>query len=167
MEAEKSPRDGLREVAELIAKVPVAMLTTQRADGRLVSRPLQTRDMDFDGELWFLTAVDSRKVEELRANPQVNLAYANPGDRSYVSIDGRADVVLDRRKLDELWNETVDSLYFDGKNDPSLVLLRVVAESAECWTSSTTAAGRAFDFVRAKVSGDASALGKQKHVRLS
>jgi len=167
MHAEDAPRDGVRHVAEMIKKVPVAMLTTQRQDGRLVSRPIHTREMEFDGELWFLTSADSRKVEELRAHPQVNLSYANPGDRAYVSIDGRAEVLIDRRKLDALWNETVDSLYFDGKNDPSLILLRVVAESAECWSGSTTAIGRAFDFVKAKLTGDASAMGEQRHVKLA
>jgi general stress protein 26 len=167
MQAEESPREEVREVAKLIADVPVAMLTTRRGDGRLVSRPIQTRQMEFDGELWFLTSIDSNKVQELSANPQVNLAYVNSGDKAYVSIDGCADVVRDRRKVDELWSQTFDTLYFSGKDDPSLVLLRVVAETAECWTGSSTALGRAYDFLKAKVSGDASAMGTQKHVRIA
>jgi len=167
MQAEQSSREDVREVARLIAKVKVAMLTTRRGDGRLVSRPVQTRDMEFDGELWFLTSIDSNKVQELAVHPQVNLAYVNSGDHAYVSIDGRADIVRDRAKIDELWSETFDTLYFSGKDDPSLVLLRVVAETAECWSGSSTALGRAYDFLKAKVTGDASAMGTQKHVRIA
>ncbi len=160
--------DDIEEIGRLIHKVKVAMFTTRDAGGHLVSRPLQTRDMPFAGEVLFFTALDSKKVEEIEVEPQVNLAYANPGDGAYVSIDGRAEVIRDRATIDALWSETFDSLFFKGgKSDPNLVLLKVVAHSAEVWTSSSTAIGRAFDFLKAKATGDVHDLGEQKHVRLS
>ena len=41
------------------------MLTTQAADGSLVSRPLQTLKLTAEGDLVFFTAADSAKVEQL------------------------------------------------------------------------------------------------------
>ncbi|MEO8670472.1 MAG: pyridoxamine 5'-phosphate oxidase family protein [Tahibacter sp.] len=156
--------EELAELGKLIKNVRTAMFTTRTSDGRLVSRPLATRDAPFDGTLWFFTALDSNKVVQLNAEPRVNLSYAGPGDGAYVSIDGHAEVVRDRAMLDEFWNEAFDSIYFPaGKDDPNLVLIRVAVETAEAWTSSTTAIGRAFDFIKAKISGEMSDLGEQKH----
>jgi general stress protein 26 len=159
--------EDIQELAKLLKGIKVAMFTTVSGESRLVSRPLTTRDTEFDGTLWFFASIDSKKVHELAGNGQVNLAYANPGDGVYVSVEGRAEIVRDRAKIDQLWNETFDSLYFKGgKTDPNLVLIRVDAHTAECWTSSSTAIGRAFDFLKAKLTDDISALGEQKHMEL-
>jgi general stress protein 26 len=162
----KTNYDAITEVGDLIKNIRTAMLTTKSGEGRLVSRPIATRQKTFDGDLWFLTSIDSKKVHELSANPQVNVAYVNEGDARYVSIDGRADVLRDRAKMDELWTE-FDKVFFpQGKDDPNLVVLRVTADTAETWTSSTSSIGRAFDFLKARITGDPKALGEQKHFEL-
>ena len=70
--------EHIARLAELIREVRIAMLTTTRPDGRLVSRPLGTQDIEFDGDLWFATSADSAKVAEIQANPFVNVSYASP-----------------------------------------------------------------------------------------
>jgi general stress protein 26 len=166
MHAEHSPDSDIRELAKLIKKVRIAMLTTRSGEGRLVSRPLYTKDVEFDGDLWFFTGLDTQKVHELVANPQVNVAYAEPSDQIFVSVDGRAEVVRDPAKIAELWSDA-DTLYFkQGRSDPNLVLLRIRAETAETWTSASTAIGRAFKFLKARATGDVNDLGEHKHVEL-
>ena len=167
MQAEQSSQPGIREVGRLIEKVKVAMLVTRTPAGHLVSRPLRTRAVDFDGSIWFFTSMSSDKVSELLADPHVNVAYANEREGVYVSIDGRACIVTDRARIDELWIEAIDSLYFDGgKDDPEVVLVRIDTESAECWTAAETSVGRAFRFIKARLTGDVGDLGRQKHVDL-
>jgi general stress protein 26 len=39
------------------------MFTTRRPDGRLVSRPMATQKRDPIADLWFVTAVESHKIE--------------------------------------------------------------------------------------------------------
>lgn len=165
--AMKTTENPIEEVGHLIKGIKTAMLTTRSGEGRLVSRPLAVRQTEFDGQLWFLSAMDSKKVHELTAEPRVNVSFVHDGDAKYISIDGRADVVRDRAKIDELWSETFDKLFFPkGKDDPNLIALRVTAETAETWTSSTTSIGRAFDFIKAKITGDPKAMGEQKHFEL-
>ncbi|HUH89907.1 MAG TPA: pyridoxamine 5'-phosphate oxidase family protein, partial [Lysobacter sp.] len=77
---------NIAHLAELIRDIRVAMFTTIAPDGRLVSRPLATQEVEFDGELWFATEHDSGKVTEIAANPHVNIAYASPGRNIYVSV---------------------------------------------------------------------------------
>lgn len=158
---------AIAEVAALIEGTEVVMFTTRNGEGRLVSRPLAVRKMPFDGGAWFLTALDSRKIGELEADPRVNLAYVNAGNGAYVSIDGRAHVSVDRAQIAALWSDALDALFFPaGRDDPNLAALRVEADTAEAWTSASTAVGRAFDFVKARLTGDSAALGTQKHFDL-
>src|SRR4051812_38821439 len=111
--------NDIAELGKLIEGIKIAMLTTRSGEGRLVSRPLTTRHVTFDGVLYFLIAFDSKKVHELAAEPRVNLAYVDDGAMRYVSVDGRAEVLRDRAKIDELWSETFDTIYFPkGRTDP-------------------------------------------------
>lgn len=167
MQAEQSTQPGISEVGRLIEKVKVAMLVTRTQAGHLVSRPLRTRAVDFNGTIWFFTSMSSDKVADLTANPHVNVAYANESEGVYVSIDGTASIVTDQAKFDELWIEAIDSLYFDGgKDNPDVVLVRIDTVSAECWTSAEGPVGRAFRFIKAQLTGDIGDLGRQKHVDL-
>lgn len=154
----------MSELAELIDGIKVAMLTTVAANGELVSRPLQTRKREFDGDLWFMTSADSGKVDELIANPHVNLAYADPEQTRYVSITGAAQLVRDRAQIEALWDDAFDPLYFkQGRDDPDIALIRVRAHTAEAWTAGSNTISRLFNFVRARLTGDGSALGRHAH----
>lgn len=167
MHNEQAIQTAIDEVAALIEGTEVVMFTTRNGEGRLVSRPLAVRKIPFDGSAWFLTALDSGKIAEIEADPRVNLAYVNAGNGAYVSIDGRARVSVDRARIAELWSDSIDALFFPaGKDDPHLAALCVEADTAEAWTSASTAVGRAFDFVKARLTGDSAALGEQKHFDL-
>ena len=100
MKNEPHPSADLDKLGELIDGIEIAMLTTHATDGSLVSRPLQTLKFDASGDLVFFTAADSRKLQDLQANPDVNLAYANPEEQVYVSVRGTASIDRDRATID-------------------------------------------------------------------
>ncbi len=68
-------QEAIEKIRELIQGIDTAMLTTVSEEG-LVSRPMKTQDIEFDGDLWFLTKKDTDKFHELLQNRQVNVAYA-------------------------------------------------------------------------------------------
>jgi len=100
MENVSTHEEAVKTVNDLIKDVEVAMLTTI-TDGKVVSRPMQTQEAEFNGELWFLTLKDTAKYLEIIANPSVNLAYAG---KSYVSISGTAEFSEDLERKKEYWN---------------------------------------------------------------
>ncbi len=65
----------LDELYELIEGIEIAMFTTRRPDGHLVSRPMATQERVSGTDLWFVTDIESHKLEELEFDPHVNLAY--------------------------------------------------------------------------------------------
>ncbi|MBX3528779.1 MAG: pyridoxamine 5'-phosphate oxidase family protein, partial [Rhodoblastus sp.] len=63
--------EARQKVWDLIKNIRVAMFVTQDSDGRLAARPMSAVNKTFDGALWFMTAGDSAKLDELRASTNV------------------------------------------------------------------------------------------------
>lgn len=144
--------DRTEKVHDLIKKTRLAMLTSSDADGRLVSKPMATQDVEFDGDVYFIAERDSEKVRNITARPQVNVAYA--GSSSWVSLSGTATVVDDRAKLEELWNTFTDAWMEGGPENPNNVLIKVDASSAEYWDSPGSKVTQVLNLVKAKVTGE-------------
>ncbi len=146
------------KVFDLIKDSRVAMMATADATGRLFhARPMVApkldKQEDFEGSLYFFTGASSPKVEEIKANPQVLLTYANPDKQSYVSLSGHATVERDAAKIDELWTKEIEAWFPQGKADPNLVLIRFDAEEAEYWDApNKLALGAAY--LKSLVSGE-------------
>lgn len=143
--------EAIETLAKLIKDVKICMLTTVEPDGHLRSRPMQTQSSDFDGTLWFFTRRDSGKVDEVEAERQVNVSYAHPTKQHYVSVSGRATIVTDRAKIDELWTPVLKAWFPDGKDDPAIGLIKVEVDKAEYWDSPSSTVVKIVGFVKALV----------------
>jgi len=157
--------DQTRKVAELIKGERFGFLTTITMDGRLTGRPMTLQEVEFDGDLWFFAERDSNPVEHVAASPQVNVGVGSGG--TWVSLTGDAVVVDDVAKKRELWNSGVEAWFPQGPDDASVVLLKVVADSAEYWDSPGGRLATAFSFVKAKVTGERIEGGENEKVDLS
>ncbi len=142
-----------RKLWEKIKDVRVAMMTTLEEDGGLRSRPMYTQQVDFDGELWFFTADDSSKVEEISREHQVNLNYAEPKSSLYVSVSGVAELVKDHSKIEELWSPMLKAWFKGGLDDPHLALLRVRVTEAEYWDDTSNKMSQLVGMVKAALGG--------------
>lgn len=141
------------KLAKLINGIKFAMLTTAMPDGTLRSRPMATQQVEFDGVLWFFTQYNSGKVDEIRNDQHVNVSYADPSDNRYVSVSGRAMIVRDRKKSEELWTELHRAWFLKGLDDPNLALLQVSVHDAEYWDSPSSTVVQLAGFVKAMVTG--------------
>ena len=82
--------DAFARVKELVEDIDFTMLTTADADGHLVSRPMSTREMDENGDIWFFTSDDTKKVDEVEADHDVGLSYLDAKGMRFVSVAGTA-----------------------------------------------------------------------------
>jgi general stress protein 26 len=158
-----NPDNKLRE---LLDEFGIVMLATRGSRGELRSRPMALVQLEPDGTLWLLTDRHSGKVEEIAQDSHVNVT-GQTGSK-FVSISGNAWSVEDRRKVAELWKESFKVWFPGGKEDPSLVLIKIKADSGEYWDNSGTSgikylieAGRAYlSGTRPDVDGDPKIHGK-------
>lgn len=156
-------QDEKEKIWSLIKDARVAMLTSER-DGRLYSRPMVALQKGFDGSLWFFTRKSSPKVTEVEGHRQVNVAYASASDNSYVSLSGVANLVEDRAAIEAHWNEWIKTWFPDGKDDPDLALLRVDVDTAEYWDAPSSKMVLAFDYLKARITGQTPHVGENRKV---
>lgn len=140
------------KVAELVKDTRIAMITTVDVDGCLHSHPMATEDVEWDADVWFITERSSETARNVLANPQVNVAYSS--DSTWVSLSGRAELVDDTARLEELWNTFTDAWMQGGPDDPNNVLLHVTAQPAQYWDSPGAKVTQLANLVKAKVTGD-------------
>ena len=122
------------KLRELLQDFDHAMLVTRTASGELRSRPMAVADIEPGGLLWFITERHSGKIEEIAHDKHVNVVMQTKF--KFVSISGTATPVDDRRKVAELWNEAWKVWFPGGKDDPTLILLKVQGDAGEYWDNS-------------------------------
>ena len=161
----------LDDLYKLIDGIEVAMFTTRRADGQLVSRPMATQERVTGSDLWFVTDVSSHKLDELQFDPHVNLAYYNVKSREWVSVAGTAQITQDRNLIKELYKPDWKAWFGDeggerdgGPNDPRLALVLVEAQSVEYMVTTKPKPVVLFEVAKAIVTGSPPNVGEQRHL---
>jgi len=165
MKSEEINHD-LNKVQEIINSIEVGMLTTMQSDGDHKSRPMQTKKLDADGNLWFLTSRSSHKTEELQKHPNVNVSYADTDAQSYVSVVGRASLVDDAAVKEDLWSPIAKAWFPKGLEDPDLTVLKIKIKSAEYWDSSSSTMIQAYHIAKALVTGKQNDEGDHGEIKM-
>ena len=159
--------DKLRKLREIVKAVDICMLTTVDEGGELHSRPMSNnQEVEFDGDLWFFTYGSSHKVDEVGRVPKVNASFADIGGRLYASVSGRAEVVRDRAKIEELWRPHLKAWFPEGVDTPDIALLKVTAERAEYWDGSQSLVAHAVGLVSSLVTGEPAQSGENEKLEL-
>ncbi|MCU1405891.1 MAG: ral stress protein [Glaciihabitans sp.] len=160
----EATKEDIQKVATLVKAAKVGVLTTVSAEGHLVSRPLAMQEIEFDGDLWFFTQHPSPKTDEIRENPEVNVAFDS--GKGWVSVAGTASVLQDPAKIDELWNTRAAAWFPDGREDPSIALIKVHAHTAEYWSTDAPKAVNLFKVIKAAATGGQPDIGENKTIEL-
>ncbi len=158
--------EGRKKVHALIKDIRVTMMASTAPEGFLHARPMVAQHREADSDLWFFTDRHSEKIPEIRADPRVALAYAEPSDQNYVSISGTASVIEDRAKIKELWSEPMRTWFPKGPDDPDIALIKVNAERAQFWDSPSSTFVYAYGYVKARLTGERPKPGEEGKVRL-
>ena len=144
----------------LVEGIEIAMLTTRRMDGHLVSRPMATQARAAGADLWFVTDGETDKLDELQHDPHVNVSYYRDKTREWVSVSGTARTVTDRARIHELYRPDWKAWFPDdgpgrdgGPDDPRLTLIAVDAHSVVYMVSNTPRPVVLFEVVKGMITG--------------
>lgn len=161
----------LNDLYELIDDIEIALMTTRRPDGRLVTRPMATQDQGPGGDLWFVTNIETDKVDELEFDPNVCIGYFDNSSKEWVSVSGTAEVCQDRARIRELYEEHWAAYFGDeggdrdgGPDDPRLALIFVDAVSVTYMKSQFSTPRVLFELAKGMVTGDKAELGQKEEL---
>lgn len=145
--------EAIEKLKELIKHNSICMFTSRLTQEPFQTRPMSTAQVDDDGSLWFLSASDSSKNEEIGYDPQVQLFYVNTSDSEYLTVFGKASVVRDDQKIREVWTPIAKAWFKDGKDDPRVTLIKVTPEEAYYWDTKTNKMVSMIKILTAAVTG--------------
>jgi len=127
-----SPAEQREHFHKLLNDFHTAMLVTHAGDGQLRARPMAIAKVEDDNRVWFMTGAESGKTNEIASDTRVHIVCQND-HTSYLSLSGHANLVQDRTKIGELWQESYRAWFPGGKDDPNIELIVVRPENGEFW----------------------------------
>ena len=146
------------------------MMTARSSGGHLRSRAMANQKRALGADLWFVTSVGSAKLQDLSADPHVNLAYYKDGSREWISVSGIATVIRDRAKIQELY-EPDWKMWFTSEasendplagtvNDPQIILRGVQIHRATFFAVDRAAPVVMYEMAKGWLTGTAPDLGE-------
>jgi general stress protein 26 len=167
MSNSQQPREQLWD---LVKDIRFGMFTTRHAQGHLHAHPMTTQNkaIAVDETLWFFMSRESEAVQNIAAEPLVNVAYADPDKDRYVSVAGRARLVPDRTLVEALWTPMSQAWFPGGPGDPNLVLVGVKILHANYWDVKENKLVQLYEMAKAALTGTVPEnLGESGEIRLA
>ena len=94
---------------------------------------MNVRQVDDEGNLWFLSANDSHKNQELAVDPSVKLYFQGSKYSDFMQLDGQATISTDREKIKELWSSMAQVWFTEGVDDPRITVIKVTPTAGYYW----------------------------------
>ncbi|MEQ8907613.1 MAG: pyridoxamine 5'-phosphate oxidase family protein [Vicingaceae bacterium] len=136
----------------LIKEVKVGMMVTKAQDNdSMHGRPMQLVQDAYDGMLYFYTSKKASKTFEINKDRDVCLTFADPNDKVYVSLSGKATLSEDKELIDRYWNSYVGAWFENGKEDEDVAILKVKIERGEHWDSNKNKLVQLYEVAKSQI----------------
>ena len=94
---------------------------------------MSVQKVDENGALWFLSANDSFKNQEINLNPLVKLHFQGSAHSDFLYLEGLATITEDKEIIKELWEPLLKVWFTEGENDPRISAIKVTPSSGYFW----------------------------------
>lgn len=129
-----SGASAVEKMKALAKSAPTCFFCTSlQAAGGFATRPMSLQAVDDRGTLWFLSAVDSHKNEELRKDNRVQLLFQGSAHSEFMTLFGAATVSTDKEKIRELWEPILKTWFTEGVDDPRITAIQITPENGYYW----------------------------------
>jgi general stress protein 26 len=128
-----SGKDAIAKMTKLVKEAETCFFCTSEVGGKVDARPMSVLDVDEQGNLWFMSAVDSHKNAELQANPAVRMFFQGSPHSEFLHLEGTATISKDKAKIEELWKFVLKTWFTEGKDDPRITVIKVAPSHGYYW----------------------------------
>ncbi|MGE7368676.1 pyridoxamine 5'-phosphate oxidase family protein [Neorhizobium sp. NPDC001467] len=129
----------MEELSKKLAKIDFCMFDTLGGPQGLKSRPMSNNgDVEYDGDSWFFSYEDTRKVKEIDQDNRVGLTFTAPPSilgkpGIFIAIEGEASLIRDKAQFEKHWVKDLDRWFPQGIDTPGILLIKVSAKAIEYW----------------------------------
>ncbi|MBC7552506.1 MAG: pyridoxamine 5'-phosphate oxidase family protein [Taibaiella sp.] len=126
--------EAAKKIKELAGNAQSCFFCTNIQTGKpFETRPMAVQQIDDEGNLWFLSADDSHKNEQLKSDPLVQLLFQGSHYSDFLSLSGKATISKDKGKIKELWEPTIKNWFTGGQDDPRITVIKVTPTDGYYW----------------------------------
>jgi len=126
-------QEATKKIKDLVDSAKTCFFCTSKTGEAFATRPMAVQKVDDDGNLWFLSATDSHKNEELQTDSKVQLLFQGSSYDDFLNIEGKATVSKDKAKIKELWEPILKTWFTEGINDPRISVIKVEPTGGYYW----------------------------------
>lgn len=153
-------QDALDKMMKLVNDIDFCMMLTDLKTTPISAIPMSTKKVDENGDIWFLSGMNSDHNTNIVKDSKVQLLYSKPSHMEFISIFGHASIVTDKSILKDLYGKT-DDAWFDGVDDPNLTAIKFDPNEAYYWDTKQNKYISLFKMGVAALTGDKADVGEK------
>jgi general stress protein 26 len=127
-------KEAIDKLKSLVDDIMICLFCTDlKTDDGATCRPMSAIKVCDQGNIWFFSGKSSDKNKAIATDKYVQLFFSHPGKSSYLVVNGEAEIILDKAKIEELWSPIAKIWFKEGKNDPNISVIKVTPTTAYYW----------------------------------
>lgn len=129
----------LEELSKQLQKIDFCMLQTKNEPSVFSVRPMSNNgDVDYDGDSYFFSYDQTRKVSDIEQDAGVGLTFTAPpsllGEPGiFLAVDGTASLIRDKAQFEAHWVKDLERWFPEGIDTAGIVLIKVSATEIQYW----------------------------------
>ena len=97
-----SGKTAIEKIKEIAESAGTCFFSTN-VNNETKSRPMAIQEVDEQGNLWFLSDVNSDKNQDIKNDSHVELYFMNNSKYEYIFIKGKASISQDKVLIEKYW----------------------------------------------------------------
>ncbi|MFN7117333.1 MAG: pyridoxamine 5'-phosphate oxidase family protein [Saprospiraceae bacterium] len=131
-------QEAIKKIKDMTNDINICMMCTNLNNMPISTCPMATQEVDEEGNIWFLSTKNSNHNQDIEQDSRSQLIYAHPGQASFLSLYGSAEVLYDRQLIEDIWKPDAKIWFQEGKDDPNLTVIRFSPEEGYYWDTKSS-----------------------------
>lgn len=157
--------EAKKKIKELAESIDYTMFITNLESQPFHAVPMSTKEVDEDGNIWFLSNRNSSHNKNMEREKRAHLIYSDKGSFEFLSIYGRVTISTDRAKIKDLYGSG-DDAWFDGVDDPNITAVKIEPDDAHYWDTKNGKVISLLKMAKGAITGNEPDLGEEGKLEL-
>jgi general stress protein 26 len=147
-------KEAIDKLKSLVDEIKICLFCTDlKTNDGSTCRPMSAMKVCDQGNIWFFSEKSSDKNKAIEADKHVQLFFSHPAKGSYLIVNGEAEIILDKTTIEELWTPEAKIWFKEGKEDPTISIIKVTPSTAFYWDTDGSKMINFFKMVASVVTG--------------
>lgn len=160
-------KEAIDKLKSLVDEIKICLFCTDlKTNDVSTCRPMSVMKVCGQGNIWFFSEKSSDKNKAIEEDKHMQLFFSHPAKGSYLIVNGEAEIILDKTTIDELWTPAAKIWFKEGKEDPTISIIKVTPSTAFYWDTDGSKMINFFKMVASVVTGADLVSGKQGDLKI-